>query len=249
MRDFNRRNQSVLRVATTFALLAGAGQSEALPLLARSAQAAGVPLAVIPCAPATPSPRVLLVQRVLVQTRSGGRSQPATIPAFAGQWGPIAGSVASSSQPVQSVAARLFYAQTGVALTAASGGRVFSDENDFELAQTVVVPETEAELARLAEEVNQAIAAGAPQEGVLSSVESVPLGDAVARLGPVAPPEGGWPSYIVRAAFGGQMPGALDVEFPILVQQIAFRTQMVSDAFQTALLLAARSCGEAPGPP
>jgi len=153
----------------------------------------------------------------------------------------ITGSAVTGGMSVQQAAARLFYAQTGVALPASSAS-VEADPNDAETTQVVVMTMSASELTMLATLAGQAIAAGTAPEGVLSSVEAISTVDAVARLGPVPPPPGGWAAFVVNQVYGGSPPGALDTVFPLLVSQIAQRTQSSPDIFESALLLALRDC-------
>lgn len=192
---------------------------------------------------------MLLAQRVLLQTWSGGQTQsPPTIPNWAGQWGTIAGSAFAGGRPPVQTASQLFLAQTGVTLPSLANATVQADSSDFELFQYVFVPLTQAQLTELVDDVNQAIATNVATEGVLSTVAAVSSTEALLRMGPVPAPPNGWSSFLVEEAYGGQEPGALDVTFPILVQLITSRTTMSDEIFQEALLLLPSAC-TTPQPP
>jgi hypothetical protein len=235
-------------VALITTVVASAGVSEALPQLSGSASAAALPIVVVPCAPATPGPRVLLAQRVLLQTWSSGRTQGPTVPAFAGQWGPFFGSPSASGASVQS-AVRLFAAQTAQPLPSATKATVQADQSDFAVTEYVIVRMSAAALDQLAAAAAQAIAARTPPQGVLSTVEAMSLPEAVDRLGPAPPPPDGWEAFVIEQAFGGQQPGPLDTEVPTLTAMLTYRTVQTSDTFQQALLLAGRVCASAPAQP
>lgn len=230
-------------VYALLAVLVTAGASDAVPVVQASG-AIGVPIVVIACAPSTPGPRVLVVQRTLLQTRSNGRTQAASVPAWAGQWGMIAGSPSASGGTVQQNAAALLAAQTGQSFPSGSILRVdiASDPSDFASTQYVIVQMSESALEQLASGASAAIGAGTPPQGVLAAAEAVSFPEALQLFGPVVPPADGWTAYVVENAFGGVMPGPLDTTFPILVTMLTTRTQQTTDAFQEALLLAG-SCG------
>lgn len=217
-------------------VLACAGASDAVPVVP-SASGGGPPLVVIACAPATPAPRVLLVQRVFIAT--GSRTATPTVPAWAGQWGMIAGS-APSGGSVQQNAGALFAAQTAQSFPSGAtfSVKIVNDPTDFASTQYAIVQLSESALEQLASATNAAIAAGTPAQGVLSAAQTVGLPDALQQLGPVPPPPGGWTAYVIREYYGGVPPGALDPTLPLLVNLLATRTQQTTDAFQEALLLA-----------
>lgn len=244
-----RRRAWLAQVALLAAVLASARVSAALPQLGGSASGGALPIVVVPCAPAAPGPRVLLAQRVLLQTWSGGQTQPPTVPSFAGQWGPVFGSPSASGSSVQQAAVRLFAAQTAQPLPNAAKATVQAEQSDFVMTEYVIVPMSEAVLDRLAAATAQAIVSRAPQQGVLSTVESLSLPEALERLGPIAPPADGWEAFVVAQAFAGQQPGPLDIEVPALTTMLTYRTVQTSDTFQQALLLAGRVCASTPAVP
>lgn len=234
------------KAAAAFSLLALVGTIAAG--LAPVAAAGEQPLVVLPCASSGDGARVLFGRRVLVQTGGGADVQSPFVPAWAGQWTPITGSVAVTSTSVITLAARLFTAQTGQPLPGASSARVLSDQSDDAASKVVVVPMSDQQLEQLATATQESITAGSPRQGWLAEVQVVTTAEALQRMGPVPPPEGGWAAYVVQRVYGGMQPGALDTTFPVLVGVLSARSQQPPTMFQEALLGVGAVCGAAAAP-
>lgn len=227
-----------------------AAAASAAPSLARTAAAGEQPLVVLPCAPSSRGPLVFLGRRTLVESPNGavGAGVPPFVPAWAGQWTPVAGSLEVTTTSTITLAARLFAAQTGQTIPGASAAIVQADQTDLEVVKVVVVPTTEAVLEQLVAAAEQAIATGAPSQHVLDEVAVVSGAEALERIGPVSPPPDGWAAWVVTNVYGGTTPGALDVTFPVLVAQLSARSVQLATPFRQALLGAGTACGGAGAP-
>lgn len=214
---------------------------------ARVAGAIEQPLIVLPCAPSSDGPRVLLGRRVFVQGELGASTQP-SVPAWAGQWTPIAGSPEIVTTSTITLALRLFASQTGQTIPGASAAVVQADTSDFEITKVVLVPTTGQALEQLAAAAGDAIDAGSPLQPVLDEVAVVSVAEALERIGPVAPPQDGWDSWVIANVYDGVPPGALDTTFPLLVSLLTERSVQSATSFRQALLGVATVC-PAPTPP
>ncbi|MFN8601725.1 MAG: hypothetical protein U0842_14750 [Candidatus Binatia bacterium] len=230
-------------IALCIVVAAGA----ALPC-ARVAVAIEQPLIVLPCAPSSLGPRVLLGRRVLVQGELGASTQP-SVPAWAGQWTPIAGSPEILTTSTITLALRLFAAQTGQAIPGASAAVVQADASDFEITKVVLVPTTEQALEQIAAAAGDAIDAESPLQPVLDEVAVVSVAEALERIGPVAPPQDGWAAWVIANVYGGVPQGALDTTLPTLVALLSERSVQPATSFRQALLGVATVCPDpAPTP-
>lgn len=221
-----------------------AAASAVLPL-ARSATASELPLIVLPCAPSSRGPLLFLVKRVLVENANGAVTQP-SVPAWAGQWTPVAGSPEITTASTITLALRLFAAQTGQTIPGASAAIVQADQSDLEVAKIVIVPTTEAVLAQLAAAAAQAIATGSPSQRVLDEVDVLSSTEALERIGPVPAPPDGWASWVVANVYAGTTPDGLDTTFPVLVSLLSARSVQPATLFRQALLGVGTACGGAP---
>lgn len=247
-RATHSRCTRVAKTALITLLLAVAGETGVLPLV-REAAATELPLIVLPCAPTGDGTSILLARRVPIQTEGGPGEQVPFVPAWAGQWTPIAGSVPATSTSVITLAARLFAAQTGQPLPNTSSAVVRSDLSDDQVSQVVLVPMSEAQLERLAADAQQSLGSGGTRQGWLAEIQAVALADALVRIGPVPPPASGWAAYVVQQVYAGMPPGALDTTFPLLVSMVSTRSVEPATPFQQAFLGIGKACGGSPVPP
>ena len=197
---------------------------------------------IVPYAQAAGGVNVLVVRAALVQTRVGGK--PAIrIPGQAGQW-VLAGGRLRGSQSAVAGALALFDARTGIDVTVPSVARGYGlsapapttlQDARYNSFTAVYVAATPAGLEALAADINRNLAAQTIADGAYVEAAAVRLAEAMARFKPVPEPQGGWPEFIKRAAYGGREPGGFDAAFPTLVGQITRRSAKASDHPKLAL--------------
>lgn len=197
---------------------------------------------IVPYAKVAGGANVLLVRAALVQTRVGGK--PAIrIPGQAGQW-VLAGGRLRGTQSAVAGAIALFDARTGIDLAVPSVARGYGlsapapttlQDAQYSSFTAIYIAATPAELEALAADINRNIAAQTITDGAYVEAAVVRLDEAMSRFKPVPEPEGGWPAFIKRAAYGGREPGGFDAVFPTLVDQVTRRSAKVSDHHKLAL--------------
>ena len=200
------------------------------------------PCLVLPYARAAAQVRVLLARVALVNRRAARGPSLQLIPDHAGQWAPIGGETPSGA-PAFPAAAALFRRRAGIALDDPGAAARFAlsppairrlagpDDRQF----TAVFLEASAEgLAALAAAVEHAIQERMT-DGVLAEAAVMAHADALAKLGPVSKPVGGWSKAIVELVYGGRVPQAMDTTFPALVNQLVLRSQETAEPFRIAL--------------
>lgn len=202
------------------------------------------PCLIVPHA-GTPEGTFVLIARVaFVAHRQPGRPSPsvASIPHHAGQWVPIGGALAEDDR-LPAAAFGIFAEATGIDLGDRQVRARFAldlpvivrfVDADLNPVTALYVAADRSGLAALAAEINRTLGAHLAR-GVLTEVAVVPLPEALMRIGPVAPPPGGWRAVILHEVYGGVVPGALDTTFPVLVAQITARSREPAAQFALAL--------------
>ncbi|MCD9031200.1 hypothetical protein LDO32_05585 [Luteimonas sp. Y-2-2-4F] len=164
-------------------------------------------------------PSVLMVRRGIVQTRSDRRPVPPFVPRWAGQWGWVGGAQGAGRATLQAAYAMfldqagLDLADPGVSLRYGVGAidpRTWDDDGTGRI-QAVYLQCSAAGLGALGRDIAGALHGGTPAEDVLQNVEVLPRPEAATRIGPLAPPDGGWLQRLEEVAWPGTPPTAAEL--------------------------------------
>jgi hypothetical protein len=191
----------------------------------------------------------------MLQTRVKSKKVRGQVPDHAGQWAVVEGE-APDAMAADAAAFQLFRASTGIDLgdpevTAKYGleaPRIEKLKDANYTPFTVFYLEAgRAGLEALAGDIEGNINTPANLvDGIYAEADALRLSQALARIGPIPPPQDGWAKFIQQTYYAGAGIGALDRTFPALVSQIAQRSRMSGELYAIAL---AKLPGGAPVPP
>lgn len=186
---------------------------------------------------------ILIAQRQLIQTRSGGRTVKGKIPEWAGQWGLI-GDAQAKGESAEATGIRAFREQTGLDLSDRdvrsnfmlhNQSMVSAETADYMPFNVLCVFTTRGALQLVQSVISDTLGTDQVTEGILAAADIRSVASARTMLGPRQPPPKGWRSFLVQNYFGGTAPGAFNTEIDELTQLITSRAAQDNSFFSTAL--------------